>query len=339
MYKNLMQNKIVLFAKQPGKTSFSSLFTIKKALGTNKVGHTGTLDSFAEGLLVVCTGNLTRLAGRITDFDKKYSAVISFGEETDTLECTGRTVKTAPLPKKEAVVQAVENFSKTYLQVPPVFSAIHVGGKRASEQAREGKDVEIPSRKVTVFSSNIKDYLFSDEGLVKAILVDFYVSKGTYIRALARDIGNFCGSAAHLSALVRTKVGNFSLEDAAGFSLLEDFTIENALKLSERLKNQETFSLNEKEELHLKNEVIEKSVPMTPTLSKMCGFGFLRLTDEGKDSFLHGKKLSSKMFLSSPLDERGNSFLVFTDKDEFVGVLQKESGGFLKYGFVVHKND
>ncbi len=333
-----MQNKIVLFAKQPGKTSFSSLFTIKKALGTNKVGHTGTLDSFAQGLLVVCTGNLTRLAGKITDFDKRYSAVISFGEETDTLECTGKTVKTAPLPKKEAVIRAVENFTKTYFQVPPVFSAIHVDGKRASDQARNGKDVEIPSRKVTVFSSDIRDYLFSDEGLVKAVLVDFHVSKGTYIRALARDIGDFSGSAAHLLSLVRTKVGKFSLENAAGFSLLEDFTIENALKLSEKLKNQAAFLSNDSEELRLRKGVIEKSVPMTSSLSKMCGFGVLKLTDEGKDSFFHGKKLSSKMFLSSPFDLIEDSFTVFTNEDDFAGIVQKEAGGFLKYSFVIHKN-
>src|SRR5574344_2987671 len=117
---------IVLFAKCPGVTSFSSLFTIKHALDTSKVGHTGTLDSFASGLLVVCTGALTRLASRITEFSKTYDAVIEFGSETDTLEWTGKTVREAPLPPEHDVDSAVRHRKGGAMQSPPHVSPLDI---------------------------------------------------------------------------------------------------------------------------------------------------------------------------------------------------------------------
>ena len=239
---------IVLFAKKTGRTSFSSLYTIKKALKTNKVGHTGTLDSFASGLLVVCAGSLTRLAGRITAFDKTYQAVIKFGEETDTLEHTGKVIRTAELPELSDLEKAFEKWSGKIMQVPPAFSALHLNGKRASDLARSGASVEIAPRPVEVYSYKIIDVLFEDGSSlvddttktcgesrgankkVLACLAEFTVSKGTYIRSLARDIANSCGSAGHLAGLLRTKVGKFCLKDAAGFSSLQEFTIKSALE-------------------------------------------------------------------------------------------------------------
>ena len=217
-------SSLVLLAKCPGRTSFSSLFSVKHALGTKKVGHTGTLDSFAEGLLVVCTGALTRIASRITAFDKEYEAVIAFGSETDTLDPYGAAVRTAPLPSKESFVDAFNAFKGELMQKPPAFSALHVDGKRASDLARKGIEVDVPERKINVFSSHIKEIQEKD-GLVEYAHVVFHVSKGTYIRSLARDIAGACGSAAHLIGLRRTKVGSFRLEDAAGYGLLEPFSI------------------------------------------------------------------------------------------------------------------
>ena len=399
-----MQNKIVLFAKQPGKTSFSSLFTIKHALNTNKVGHTGTLDSFAQGLLVVCAGHLTRLAGKITEFDKSYKAVISFGKETDTLECTGKLIRTAPLPTKEAVKEAVKFFTGPYMQKPPAFSAIHVDGKRASDAVRSGQSVDIPARKITVFSSEIKEFLM-EEGFVKSVLVDFHVSKGTYIRSLARDIAERCGSAGYLSGLFRTKVGNFCVEDAAGFSLLEEFNIENVLAAENSLRDDvdvshvenhscdgenvsrvenslrdsenvsreencsqtendlhaenfsctsETFSpaknvtaskkskptrkpyVPSQEEISLQKEVLEKSVKMSEELARQCGFGVLHLVQGQENWFYNGGKLSSKMFTTSPFSITENMAAVFSEGEEFLGLLEKDTNGYFKYSFVVH---
>ena len=166
-----MRGGIVLFAKRPGLTSFSSLFSIKRALATKKVGHTGTLDSFASGLLVVCTGSLTRLASYITSFNKTYDAVIEFGVETDTLEYTGKIIKTAPLPKKDDVLSAIKHYTGDILQRPPLFSALHINGERASDIARSGRSAEMPSRPVTVYASEAEEFLFEAGDRVKAVRV------------------------------------------------------------------------------------------------------------------------------------------------------------------------
>lgn len=341
-------NKIVLFAKQPGKTSFSSLFTIKHAFNTTKVGHTGTLDSFASGLLVVCAGSLTRLAGRITEFDKTYQAVIKFGEETDTLECTGSVIKTAELPTEASLSSAVKKFSGQIMQIPPSFSAIHIDGKRASDLVREGKSAEIPARPVTVFSSNILETKLNENGRVEACRIEFSVSKGTYIRSLARDIAKECGSAGHLVGLLRTKVGNFDLKDAAGFEALEEFNIQNAfasaLKTIQMEKQAEENKKNKvqgkrkitQEELNLQKECVKKAVSMDEELARLCGFGVLSLKDSKVTAFDNGQKLHSDMFTSSPFDIKENFAAVFTQAKVFKGVLEKNAQGYFGYGFVIH---
>lgn len=256
------RGSIVLLAKQPGKTSFESLYQVKRALGTRKVGHTGTLDSFATGLLVVCAGPLTRLVPYITEADKTYEAVIKFGAETDTLECTGNKIKSAPLPTKDAVVQAVNKYTGRIVQVPPQYSAIHVAGKRASDIVRKGEEAAIPPREVTVYSSKIDGMTYSDDGrgqvLVSAICATFTVSKGTYIRSLARDIGRDAGSAAFLAALCRTRVGAFKLEDAAA---------------------------NE-------DEILSHSMPMTQDVAKMCGFAAVTMDGDAATDVMHGRNIA-----------------------------------------------
>lgn len=271
---------IVLLAKQPGKTSFASLYDVKRALSTRKVGHTGTLDSFATGLLVVCAGRLTKAVPYITQKDKTYKAVIEFGCETDTLDWTGKAVRTAMLPRFGGIKKALKKYTGSIMQSPPQFSAIHVAGKRASDIARSGQKAEIPPRLVTVYQADLLETLFDasdahnradiplgrhppfandeidanieqtgnikaaeDAMRVRAVMVSFTVSKGTYIRALARDIGAECGSAASLAALRRTRVGEYRLEDAALYQTLMPFTIENALasdsagqRIGERIK-------------------------------------------------------------------------------------------------------
>ncbi|MBD5442321.1 MAG: tRNA pseudouridine(55) synthase TruB [Treponema sp.] len=338
----LPKDCIVLFAKQAGLTSFSSLYTIKHALKTKKVGHTGTLDSFAEGLLVVCCGALTRLAGKITEFDKTYQAVIQFGAETDTLEYTGSLVRTAPLPTRESVERAIDHFTGEIMQVPPAFSAIHVDGKRASDVARSGAAVSIPARKVTVYSSKILDVKYADDNshALDSALVEFSVSKGTYIRSLARDIGNFASSAAHLTGLFRTKVGDFKVNEAAGFELLEPFTIERVKKNVAKyvaLKNStDTDFKSVKNEAFLHGEVIKKSLPMTRSLAKQCGFSVLNLNCGKENWFFNGGKLSSSLFDVSPFSLKTEFAAVFTSHNTFAGLLQKNESGYFSYSFVCH---
>lgn len=341
-------NKIVLFAKCPGQTSFSSLYTIKHAFNTQKVGHTGTLDSFASGLLVVCCGALTRLAGRITEFDKTYEAVIKFGEETDTLECTGKIIKTAELPDVKKLKQALSAFTGNIMQKPPAFSAIHIDGKRASDLVRSGKSADIPARPVTVFSCELLETKLTESDKVLAARIKFSVSKGTYIRSLARDIGEYCGSAAYLVGLLRTKVGNFELKNAAGFNLLENFTIDTAFENAKKTIEIERINEENKknhvkekhvvteEELLLQKNVVDSAVEMNKQLASLCGFASLTIKEDKMPLFYNGGKLHSDWFDLSPFSIKEKFAAVFAENNSFAGLLEKDENGYFKYSFVVH---
>lgn len=338
---------IVLFSKKPGLTSFSSLHSIKKALNTSKVGHTGTLDSFAQGLLVVCTGRLTRLAGNITEFDKTYRAIIKFGEETDTLEYTGNVVKTAPIPHIEGLKQALSAHVGHITQKPPAFSAIHVDGKRASDLARSGNIADIPARNVTVFSAELLDTKLNSNNCVEYALVEFSVSKGTYIRSLARDIAQTCGSAAHLIGLYRTKVGNFKIEDSAGFSEsdIKNFTIENSISIMNTLKEKkETLSqkkekyIPDSKELALQEEIRNKLQNFSKDTAVLCGFSSIYLiSEEAEKSFKNGQPLRSKNFNISLHELSCDSFYaVFNKENSFIGLIEKNTEGKVSYKFVLN---
>ena len=352
-----MRGGIVLFAKRPGLTSFSSLYSIKRALGTKKVGHTGTLDSFASGLLVVCTGSLTRLASYITSFNKTYDAVIEFGSETDTLEYTGKIVKAAPLPKKDDVLSAIEHYTGDILQTPPLFSALHINGERASDIARSGRSAEMPSRPVTVFASEAEEFLFED-GRVKAVRVRFSVSKGTYIRSLARDIGSYCKSAAHLAGLRRLSVGSFRLEDAAGFSSLAPFTIQSVYETISDMQKTQSASCKADASEHTphskeneQSEVLEKMQSMTERLAAECGFSTTHILSAYEDDFKHGRPLFSSMFeketagacaASAEFSANGTcasdgvgSIAVFGKHGNFLGMISRRGENAYSYAFVI----
>ena len=327
---------IVLFAKQSGNTSFSSLSSIKKALGTSKVGHTGTLDSFADGLLVVLTGRLTRLVPHITGFDKTYLAVIAFGTETDTLDPTGTVVRTGAIPTRAQVEAVLPQFRGKIQQVPPVYSAIHVGGgKRASELAREGKTADIPARNITIYDLELLD--FSGQ----YALVEVSCSKGTYIRALARDIAAACGSCAHLAALRRTRVGPFLLKDAAGANDLGTFSLA-AVKKDNADKNDtrsaDTFYPKIRASLRA----------MTGDLATCCGFVPVSLTVTGAHAYANGRPLKHSHFYYpaqpiAPAPAHKNvgetaQLAAFYPDGQFAGVVQK-NGKRLTYGFVIPRKN
>lgn len=289
---------IILYDKKPGVTSFSALGKIKKTLGTKKVGHTGTLDLFAQGLLVVCVGSLTRLAGLITAFDKEYEAKIIFGERTDTLDPTGQVVKTAPLPTLGALKDTLKKITGKIMQRPPEYSAIKIGGTRASDLTRAGKAAELPERPITVYEAELLDAELEGD-LVKSARVRFLVSKGTYIRSLARDIGEACASAARLETLKRTRVGNFSLADAAD---------EGAISAS---------SLR----------------PMDKETARLCGLFSAVLRRGQEENFYNGRPLKDAQFLEPLLD--GTS-AVFGEAGNFMGAVKKEKGR-ARYEYVVPK--
>ncbi|MBP5403058.1 MAG: tRNA pseudouridine(55) synthase TruB [Treponema sp.] len=329
MEKNSTVSGIVLLAKKSGITSFSSLYSVKKSLNTSKVGHTGTLDSFAQGLLVVCVGKLTRLASHITAFNKSYEAVIEFGKETDTLDPTGNVIKTSRLPLLSELKDALKKFSGTIDQVPPVFSALHVDGQRASDLMRKGKEVKLKSRPVTVFDYEILEVKLEDEK-VKYARIRFDVSKGTYIRSLARDIGKECNSCAYLTGLLRTKVGCFELKDASGFFLLKDFTIDSVLNEIKSKVYSEVNDRNEDDKI-LNEEIREKIKVMTRETSEYCGLTPVTILLKHENDFYNGRFLKKDFFSEF---KEADKLAVFTENDAFAGVVSCKNGKII-YEYVL----
>ena len=307
---------VILYAKRSGITSFSSLWSVKKALETDKVGHTGTLDSFAEGLLVVLTGSLTHLVSHVTSFQKSYLAVICFGTATDTLDPLGTVTGGGRPLSEEEVRSACSRYTGALLQTPPVFSALHVDGKRSSDLARKGGEVELSPRQVFIYKNELLAYRAAgelDRNSYALVRVD--CSKGTYIRALARDMAALFGSAAHLSALRRTRVGPFSVEDAACFSLLEDFTIENAIEKENVMRSGSLAPQKDGEDVFA--DIRNHFLAFTPRLAFRCGLKAELLKAEAERNYLNGRPLSAKMFASLPMEaDIASDFTVCESPDE-----------------------
>ncbi|MCD6397917.1 MAG: tRNA pseudouridine(55) synthase TruB, partial [Spirochaetaceae bacterium] len=199
---------LVLLNKPKGITSFRVLGSLKKRINSGKVGHTGTLDKFAEGLMLVLTGKMTKLAPFFTNMDKEYRAVYKFGEETDTLDPEGKTIFTSALPSLEEITNQIKNFKGNIMQVPPDFSAIHINGERAYKLAVKGKKPVLKERPVSVYNYEVENWE------PPYLHVKVNCSKGTYIRSLARDLGRSTSSRAYVCELQRTKVGVWNIENS-----------------------------------------------------------------------------------------------------------------------------
>mgnify|MGYP000159769054 CR=1 FL=1 len=208
---------IINVRKEKGFTSFDVVAKLRGILKMKKIGHTGTLDPDAEGVLPVCIGKATRVCDLLTDKDKVYEAVMLLGKETDTQDMTGTILKESEVNFSiEEVKQCIESFVGEYAQIPPMYSALKVNGKKLYELAREGKTVERKPRPVHFYEIEILDISFP--------LVRFRVtcSKGTYIRTLCHDIGEKLGCGAAMESLLRTKVGRFTLDDAITLAQTEE---------------------------------------------------------------------------------------------------------------------
>ncbi|MCL1814421.1 MAG: tRNA pseudouridine(55) synthase TruB [Treponema sp.] len=219
----------LLLNKNPGNTSFKSLLPVKKALGTGKVCHTGTLDAFAQGLLVILTGRAVKLSPWFTGCDKQYRGLLRFGEETDTLDPEGKIIAAAPVPRRKDLEAILPVFTGEILQAPPRYSAVHINGRRAHKLARAGIEVEMKKRPVTIHSISLLSWDPPHAEL------EIHCSSGTYIRSLARDIALALGSRSHLRSLKRIRVGNFSLNDAlsllpAADPPVQEMTIRGSIK-------------------------------------------------------------------------------------------------------------
>jgi len=203
-------NGILLIDKNRGETSYEVVRRIKGILGRNKVGHAGTLDPFATGLLIILLGQGTRLSDLIMRGDKTYLATMTLGVETDTQDCTGRVVRTSSVPdvSREHIQRVAESFTGVIEQVPPAYSAVRYKGVRSYKLARKGIKVDLKKKKITVHSFRIISVNLPD------IIIKVKCSSGTYVRSLAADFGKRIGSGAHLRSLRRLASGSFVVEDA-----------------------------------------------------------------------------------------------------------------------------
>jgi tRNA pseudouridine55 synthase len=288
----------MLLNKMPGVTSFDSLAVVKKAFATGKVGHTGTLDKFASGLLLVLVGRGVKLIPLFKNCAKEYTATILFGDETDTLDPEGKVIARAEVPSLEAVEAVLENFRGDILQSPPAYSAKHINGRRSYELAREGKEPEMKKQRVTVHELNIISWTPPEA------CIHVRVSSGTYIRSLARDIALAAGSRASLSSLRRDMVGPFRLEDAVDKDSLDS------------------------------NDALQ---PINVSLFEKIRLPCFFVDPKAEEGFMHGKPLEgllSKEDLSLGAEAAG---IFAQDRLDFLGFLERKNGKW-SYGHVFAGN-
>lgn len=241
-------NGVIIIDKPQGKTSHDIVGMMRRCFKTRRVGHTGTLDPLATGVLPVCIGNATKAADMLTASDKRYTAVLELGKRSDTLDCEGRILEEKPVTVTEqAVREVIAEFIGAQDQLPPMYSAIKKNGKKLYELARSGIEVEREPRRITIYSMDVLEIR------LPYVTIDVKCSKGTYIRSLCDDIGARLGCGAIMTALRRTETAGFTLDNA--------YTVEQV----EAMENPESLLLPtdrlfaDLPEIHL-NEKQEKSI-------------------------------------------------------------------------------
>lgn len=223
-----MYNGIINVYKEKGYTSHDVVAKLRGILKQKKIGHTGTLDPQAEGVLPVCLGMGTKLCDMLTDKDKEYEALLLLGVSTDTQDTTGAILKELPVDvSEEEVREAILSYIGEYDQIPPMYSAIKVDGKKLYELAREGKEIERKARRVRILSIEI----LSVE--LPRVRMRVECSKGTYIRTLCHDIGEKLGCGGCMEELLRTRVSRFTAKEALTLARIEELRDEG--KLAERI--------------------------------------------------------------------------------------------------------
>lgn len=229
-----MSDSVILIDKPAGMSSFGVVARIKRVLSEQeagkpsvvlnkrrrvKVGHTGTLDPFATGLMIIVTGKECKNAGNYSKLDKVYEATIRLGQTSKTGDPEGELTDVSKnIPSDDDIEKALTKFVGEITQVPPIYSAIKIDGQRAYKLAREGKEFEVPARKVTIFSLDLVDYTYP------TLKIRTHVSSGTYIRTLAADIGETLGVGAYCIELRRTRIAKWDVADA---KKLSDFGIDS----------------------------------------------------------------------------------------------------------------
>lgn len=253
-------NGVLIVDKEIGKTSFDVIRDIRKKYNMKKVGHTGTLDPMASGVLPILLGDATRLSDYLMNHDKEYIAILKLGEKTDTGDSEGKIVEIKQIPNipEKEIIQTISTFIGEINQIPPMYSAIKVNGEKLYNLARQGKEIEREARKVNIYDINnikIKQKESEIEFTVKC-------SKGTYIRTLCEDIARALGTCGYMKYLRRTKVGRFTLEDVG-----------KCIEIEQILENEPKYNLKQGEK-----EKILNGVKIRTELKN----GLVRIYDEGK---------------------------------------------------------
>lgn len=247
-----LKNGVLVINKPKNMTSRQVVDQAGKIFHTRKIGHTGTLDPLAEGVLVLGINQGTKIIELLTSTEKEYIAEVVMGKTSDTLDVTGN-VDEVPLEKtytKEEIIDCLNSFLGSYMQEVPIYSAVHIDGKRLYEYARENKEVTLPKREVTISKIElVKGPIFENNEWIFSFKVT--VSKGTYIRSLIRDIGEKLNTPCIMKNLLRTRQGNFTLEQAVS---LEDLTIDTEIiKTEDALYEYDKIEVPEEMEIKIKN--------------------------------------------------------------------------------------
>jgi tRNA pseudouridine55 synthase len=265
---------VIVVDKPEGLTSHDVVSAARRLLGEKRIGHTGTLDPMATGVLPLACGRATRLVRFLTASDKDYEATIRFGLTTDTYDITGEeTGRSGQLPTRAAVIDALQSLSGEYLQMPPAYSAKKVGGRRAYELARKAETVELTPVPVRVSRVDLVDVAHD------TAIVVLTCSAGFYVRAFAHSLGQLTGAGACLAALRRTRSGEFGLDAAVSLDALE-----RDEEAPDRIESTELTNL---------------LIPMEELLPRLPA---VRLTGEGLIRASHGRTIEREHMAPGPLD-------------------------------------
>lgn len=274
---------IIIINKTKGCTSHDIVYKIKKMLN-EKVGHTGTLDPMAEGVLPILVGKGTLASKYLINHDKKYIVELQLGTKTDTADGEGRIVKQQPVNKEILTTKNIEKILQSFVgkqeQIPPIYSAIKINGKKLYEYARKGQEIELEPRKIEIYNIKLINYSVEE----KQIKFEVFCGKGTYIRSLCEDIAIKFGTVGYMKSLKRIQVGDFKIEDSITIDELNNIIQKNELDKTKTIIT------------------LEKLFEKIPSI---------RLDNRKLELFLNGVMLTQK--------QNEGVYKIYNQKDEFIG--------------------
>jgi tRNA pseudouridine55 synthase len=289
---NELQNKLIVINKHKGPSSFEVVETFRRVSRIRKVGHTGTLDPLAEGLLLLCTGRATRASEYFMNLDKTYEFDIRLGVETSTLDSEGAVVREEPCPELAPgeIEATAASFIGEYRLQPPAYSALKRNGRRLYQMARAGETPEVEHRTVTIYSLQVLGYD------LPIVTLRLRCSRGTYVRSLAKDFGARFDLPAHVKKLCRTKIGEFSLQNAFPSLKLFDRDIDGlvGIDLTQALDFLPGIVLKESAKEALLTGMLPGERDVVKTLGDVSSGPALRMLDANGDLIAVGKRIDGK---------------------------------------------